>query len=74
MKGMEYAEHSYIKNKKIPRIFYGTAIMPFLEGEDGSELLDAMYDLGVNAFDFWACGADTRSVGRRLYYNFRPLE
>ena len=36
-------------NKKISCIFYGTAMMPFLAGEDGSELLDSMYALGINA-------------------------
>ncbi|MDE7352582.1 MAG: aldo/keto reductase [Acetatifactor sp.] len=60
---MKFAEHSYI-NKKISRIFYGTASMPFLAGEDGSELLDAMYGLGVNAFDIArGYGGAERSVG-----------
>ena len=46
MKGMKHAELPYI-NKKISRILYGTATMPFLAGEDGSELLDSMYALGI---------------------------
>lgn len=61
---MKYAEHPYI-NKKISRIFYGTAMMPFLAGEDGSELLDAVYALGVNAFDIArGYGGAEASVGR----------
>lgn len=64
MKGMKYAEHSYI-NKKVSRIFYGTASMPFMAGEDGSELLDAMYGLGVNTFDIArGYGGAEVSVGR----------
>ena len=50
MKEMKYANHPYI-NKKISRIFYGTAMMPFLAGENGNDLLDSMYELGVTAFD-----------------------
>lgn len=61
---MKYAEHPYI-NKKFSRIFYGTAMMPFLAGGDGSKLLDAMYDLGVNAFDIArGYGGAEASVGR----------
>lgn len=64
MKGMKYAEHLYV-NKKISRIFYGTAMMPFLAGEDGSELLDAIYALGINAFDIArGYGGAEDSVGR----------
>lgn len=64
MKGMKYAEHSFI-NKKVSRIFYGTASMPFMAGEDGSELLDAMYGLGVNTFDIArGYGGAEVSVGR----------
>lgn len=64
MKGMKYAEHPYI-NKRISRIFYGTAMMPFLAGEDGSEHLDSMYALGINAFDIArGYGGAEDSVGR----------
>ena len=64
MKGMKYAEHPYI-NKKISRIFYGTAMMPFLAGDDGNELLDAMFDLGINSFDTArGYGGAEDSVGR----------
>ena len=42
-----------IKNldKDVAQIFYGTAADPFFKGEGGEELLDAVYALGVNAFD-----------------------
>lgn len=35
----------------VSRIFLGTAMKPFLEGQDTSELLDGMFALGINAFD-----------------------
>jgi len=38
-------------DKKVSKIFYGTAADPFFSGEGGEELLDSMYALGVNAFD-----------------------
>lgn len=64
MKVMKYAKHSYI-DKKISRIFYGTASMPFLAGEDGNDLLDAMYALGVNTFDIArGYGGAEDSIGR----------
>lgn len=47
---MEYKKIQNV-NKDVSRIFYGTAAEPFLSGEGGLELLDAIYDLGVNAFD-----------------------
>lgn len=37
--------------KPVSRIFYGTATMPFFEGGDEHELFDAMYGLGITAFD-----------------------
>ena len=33
------------------RIFFGTANAPMLAGEDASAMLDAMFALGINAFD-----------------------
>ena len=64
IKRMKYAELPYI-NKKVSRIFYGTAMMPFMAGEDGSELLDSMYALGVNTFDIArGYGGAEESVGR----------
>ena len=47
---MEYSEIKYV-NKPVSRIFYGTASEPFMSGGDGTELFDAVYDLGINAFD-----------------------
>lgn len=47
---MEYRDIPYV-DKKVSRIFFGTAMEPFLSGGDGSGLLDAVYGLGVNAFD-----------------------
>lgn len=38
-------------DKPVSRIFYGTATMPFFEGGDEHELFDAMYGLGITAFD-----------------------
>lgn len=50
MSGMQYEEIPYVE-KKVSRILYGTAAPPFLMGGDGSELLDAIFSLGVNTFD-----------------------
>ena len=47
---MKYVEIPCVK-KKVSRILYGTAAPPFMQGGDGNELLDAMYALGINAFD-----------------------
>lgn len=47
---MKYADIPGV-NKKISRIFYGTASEPFQSGGDGNDLLDAIYETGVNAFD-----------------------
>ena len=38
-------------SKKVSRIFLGTAISPFLDGKEADDLLDQMYELGINAFD-----------------------
>ncbi|MGI6118614.1 MAG: aldo/keto reductase [Bilifractor sp.] len=38
-------------DKPVSRIFYGTATMPFFEGGDEHELFDAMYGLGITAYD-----------------------
>ena len=50
MSGMEYVEIPYV-NKPVSRILYGTSMPPFLMGGDGNELLDAIYETGVNTFD-----------------------
>lgn len=43
----------YIKglDKPVSKIFYGTASMPFIIGKDASDLFDAAFSLGINAFD-----------------------
>ena len=38
-------------NKKVSRIFFGTAGDTFLKGLDNNALLDAVFDAGVNGFD-----------------------
>ena len=38
-------------NKPVSRIFFGTAMMPLLAGKESDYLLDAMYALGITAFD-----------------------
>lgn len=47
---MKYVEIPYV-DKKISRILYGTAMPPFMTGGDGNELLDAIYETGINTFD-----------------------
>ena len=47
---MLYTEIPYV-NKKVSRIFYGTAAQPFIMGGDGSELLDEVLKTGINTFD-----------------------
>lgn len=47
---MEYIKIPYV-DKPVSRILFGTAMSPFLEGGDGSVLLDAIYKTGVTAFD-----------------------
>lgn len=47
---MEYSEIKYVKNP-VSRIFYGTASESFMSGGDGTELFDAVYAMGINAFD-----------------------
>ena len=58
---MQYGEISYV-NKPVSRILYGTAMPPFNIGEDGNELFDAMYELGVNAFDTARVYGDAEKV------------
>ena len=47
---MQYKTISNIK-KPVSPIFFGTAIEGFYAGSDQSELLDAIYEKGINAFD-----------------------
>ena len=50
MTEMQYAKIPYVE-KKVSRILYGTAAPPFMTGEDGKDLLDAVFAAGVNTFD-----------------------
>lgn len=50
MSKMTYVEIHFVE-KKVSRILYGSAIQPFLDGKEDMELLDAVYDMGVNAID-----------------------
>ena len=50
MNKVEYVSIPYV-SKPVSRILYGTAMMPFMMGEDGSELLDGITALGINTLD-----------------------
>lgn len=50
MSGVEYCSIPYV-NKPVSRIFYGTAIQPFLMGQDANEILEAVFASGITAFD-----------------------
>lgn len=63
---MEYVSVPGLE-KKVSRLFYGTAAAPFNEGKDGIALLDAMLDLGINAIDTARVyGGAEESIGRWL--------
>ena len=63
MSNVKYGTIPYV-NKPVSRIFYGTAIQPFLSGGDGNELLDAIFETGITAFDCARNYADAeRSLG-----------
>lgn len=47
---MEYKEIAEI-GKKASRIVFGTAGQPFWRGQNQDELLDGVFDLGINMFD-----------------------
>lgn len=47
---MQYADIPYVK-RPVSRIIFGTSMSPFLKGGDGSEILDAMLELGVSTID-----------------------
>lgn len=50
MSGMKYVNIPYV-DKPVSRILFGTAMPPFMMGKDGNDLLDAIYALGITAFD-----------------------
>ena len=47
---MEYGKIPYVE-KAVSRIFYGTAMPPFSTEGEGNALLDAIFALGITAFD-----------------------
>lgn len=47
---MQYQTLEYV-NKKVSKLFYGTASMPFMMGKDCSEMLDAARACGITALD-----------------------
>ena len=63
------ALHTQIDGLEQPvsRLVYGMAIAPFNRGGDGTELLDAVLDSGINTFDLARVyGEAERSMGRWL--------
>lgn len=50
MANMQYVDIPYV-NKKVSRIFYGTAGNDFMFGKNCNDLLDEIYATGVNTFD-----------------------
>lgn len=50
MKNIEYLRIPYV-DKPVSRLFFGTMEKRMAQGEDASELLDPVYEMGINAFD-----------------------
>ncbi len=51
----------------VSRIFFGMAMMPFMAGGDGSDLLDSVFAAGINAFDLARVyGLAEQSMGKWL--------
>lgn len=44
-------EKTVIATQEVPKLFFGTSMKPFLQGEDCSVLLDTLFEMGVTAFD-----------------------
>ena len=72
---MEYKKIPYVE-KPVSRIIYGTAAPGFMNGSDESLLLDAVYAIGVNAFDTARVYAlSEKSLGDWVYQRgLRELE
>jgi aryl-alcohol dehydrogenase-like predicted oxidoreductase len=67
MSEMQYVTIPYV-DKKVSRIFYGTASQPFQEGKDVNELLDAVFAMGVNTFDTARqYGLSEKSLGKWIH-------
>ena len=47
---MNYKSIPYV-DKKVSEIIYGTAIPPYLDGEDGDDILEGIFSLGINTID-----------------------
>lgn len=58
---MEYKKIDYV-NKPVSRIFLGTGSAPFSTGENGNDLLDSVYAMGVNAIDTARVYGDSEKV------------
>lgn len=64
---MNYKKIPYV-NKLVSPIVFGTAIMPLLAGGNGNDIMDAMYELGINTFDTARNYAlAEKSLGRWIY-------
>ena len=59
-----YASIPYV-DKKVSRIFAGTAFSPIQDGADGTDFFEAALDNGINAFD-------TARVGGSHSQQMRP--
>lgn len=49
-RNMQYTQIPYV-NKKVSKVILGTACVPFISGGDGSDILDAALEAGINTFD-----------------------
>jgi len=71
---MKYANIPYV-DKQVSRIFYGVSGPLFSDGQNQDALLDAMFDLGINAFD---CarnyGLSEKSLGMWLKHSGKREE
>ena len=47
---MKYKQIPFV-NLPVSEIIYGTAIPPYLNGDDGDEILEGIFSLGINAID-----------------------
>lgn len=50
MSNVKYCKIPYVE-KPVSQIFYGTAIQPYLTGQDANDILDAIFATGITSFD-----------------------
>ncbi len=50
MSNVTYRTIPYV-NKPVSQIFYGTAIQPYLTGQEANDILDAIFETGITTFD-----------------------